>query len=181
VQTRTVAFLALLTAVLVPAGLLLSYWVFREVPDVHCSQPISDALRGEIDDYRRGATPIHVFAGVVVGVALAALSATRQADAGRPRRPGWPTLIGLAAYAGYLIAILAERGVAEAGVILGWIGLLTGPLVVVCALITLVLLRRGATRAAAVAAATTGWIVAWTLIPGALGLIVTIDDPLCLS
>jgi hypothetical protein len=181
VQTRTVAFLTLMTAVMVPAGLLLSYWVFRDVPDVPCFQPVSDELRGEIDDYRQGATPIHVFAGLVVGVALAALSATRQADAGRPRRPGWPTLVGLAAYAGYLISILADRDVAEAGAILGWVGLVTGPLAVASALITLLLLRRGRTRAAAVWAATTAWIVALTLIPGALGLIVSIDDPFCVD
>jgi len=180
VQTRTVAFLTLLTAVLVPAGLLLSYWVFRDVPDVPCSGGLSEALRVEVDDYRRGATPIHVFAGVVVGLALAALSATRGAEAGRAPRPGWPTTIGLAAYAGYLTAILGDRDVAEAGIILGWLALVTGPLAVGLALVTLVLLRRDARRAAAVCAATTAWLVALTLIPGDLGVILTIDDPLCL-
>jgi hypothetical protein len=181
VQTRTVAFLALLTAVLVPAGLFLSYYVFRDIPDVPCFGGLSPTLQAEVDEYRRLAAPIHVTAGLVLGVAIAALSATRSVETGGPRRPGLPTTLGLAAYAGYLIAILADRDVGEAGLILGWLALLTGPAAVVLALVTLVLLRRGATRAAARSAAATAWLVALTLVPGDLGIVLTIDDPLCLD
>jgi hypothetical protein len=179
---RGAVFLTLLTALIVPSGLLLSYWVLRDVPDVDCFQTITPPLQQEIDEYRRGATPIHVLGGVVVAVALGILSSERRAQAGLSRRPGWPTAFALAIYAGYLAAILTNRDVAEEpGWLLGWLAILTGPIALILAGITLFLIRRGAGNAAATAAAATAWVVALTLIPGELGLILNIDDPLCLD
>jgi hypothetical protein len=178
---RGAVFLTLLTALIVPSGLLLSYWVLRDVPDVDCFQTITPPLQQEIDEYQRGAAAVHVLGGAVVAVALGILSSERRSHAGRSRRPGWPTVVALTVYGSYLAAILTNREVAEEGWLLGWLSLLTGPLALILAGITLFLIRRGAGNAAATAAAATAWVVALTLIPGELGLILNIDDPLCLD
>lgn len=179
--TRGAVFLTVLTAVVVPSGLLLSYWLLRDVPDVPCFGAIPLPVEEEIDQWRRGARPIHVLGGAVVALAIAFLSSERRARAGHSRLPGPATAVALAIYAGYLAAILANRDLAEDGYVLGLVSIVTGPLVVVLAALTLFLIRRGAPNAAARGAAATAWIVALTLIPGELGLIMSIDDPLCLD
>ena len=94
---------AIYAAIAAAAALIVSIFVLGRTPPPgygcgHTEPPGHDAA---LEAFRSGAIPVHLACAALLAAALAWLSRERAAAAGRERKVGGPTVVGLALLLGY--------------------------------------------------------------------------------
>jgi len=182
VHRRSVELVASVAGVV---GLLvIVFFVVRERPPIPaCFIDLTPKQRSALEQFRAGATPIHVLAAAILLLALARTSTARHAARHGGRHPGAVTLGALVCYGALLATTLVEPGaLAVAGAVQAFFAFATFPLVALGLLIASILLVARSTRRHGVwCALAAGWGALLLVVPVIYAVVWLDPTPFCMS